>query len=232
MSASGALISKYTFNESGSVVHDSSGVGAAADGSLVGGASMSGDGYLTLDGSSGYANFAHPSKMTGVTDGYTIEAWVLNVDTPVQGQEPLVFGQDSSAIGVTMYRNVFYGYVNGGGRHTEAGYFNPASEMLVTVTYDHASSVVSIYRNGIFSNSTTLPVAAFSASSTMDFVAGTNLARSEYLSGKINEIRYYDGALTEAQVASNYAVGPDVPEPASLALLGLGAAAVVTRRRR
>lgn len=224
-----SIVSQYTFNESGSVAHDSSGVGSPADGSLQGGSTMSGDGYLSLDGISGYVNFGRPAKMTGISGGYTIEAWVLNVDTPVPGHEALLFGQDTSAVGVTMYRNVFYGYADGGGNNTAAAYFNPTNEMLVTVTYDLASNVIKIYRNGIFSNSTPLSLLSFGASSSIDFVTGTDLTKSQWLSGKVDEIRYYSGALSDSEVAANYTAGPVVPEPASLAFLALGG--LLLRRR-
>ncbi len=60
------------------------------------------------------------------------------------------------------------------------------------------------------------------------------LGRSQWgdasLTGSINEFNVYDHALSAQEVAANFANGP-VPEPGSLALLGLGGLAVLRRRR-
>lgn len=60
------------------------------------------------------------------------------------------------------------------------------------------------------------------------------LGRSQWgdasLTGSINEFNIYDEALSANEVAANFANGP-VPEPGSLALLGLGGLAILRRRR-
>ena len=52
--------------------------------------------------------------------------------------------------------------------------------------------------------------------------------------GEVNEFRIYHGELTGAEVAQNLALGPNslVPEPAGIALLGLGTLLSLRRRRR
>jgi hypothetical protein len=51
--------------------------------------------------------------------------------------------------------------------------------------------------------------------------------------GAVNEFRIWSGELTGSEVTANFALGPNslVPEPTSLAMVGLGAAALLRRRR-
>lgn len=52
--------------------------------------------------------------------------------------------------------------------------------------------------------------------------------------GTVNEFRIWSGELTNAEVQQNLLLGPNslVPEPTGLALLGLGSALLLRRRRR
>lgn len=61
------------------------------------------------------------------------------------------------------------------------------------------------------------------------------LTNNQRFNGSLDEIAIYGSALSEALIQSHYQVALDgllIPEPATLSLLALGAAAIVMRRRR
>ncbi len=63
--------------------------------------------------------------------------------------------------------------------------------------------------------------------SSLGFFIGS-AGGSEYFNGVIDDVRYYTGSLTQAEIAAIIAV----PEPTSLMLLGLAGSACLLRRRR
>ena len=59
----------------------------------------------------------------------------------------------------------------------------------------------------------------------------TGGGQGEYSSGKIAQLRLYDGVLTDSEALA-LSQNPIVPEPASGALFGLGAVLLLRRSRR
>lgn len=53
-----------------------------------------------------------------------------------------------------------------------------------------------------------------------------------HINGLINEFRIYGGVLTSGEITAIAAEGPVIPEPAGLAVLGLAAVALLSRRTR
>jgi hypothetical protein len=65
-----------------------------------------------------------------------------------------------------------------------------------------------------------------------DWLGRSQWSPDPFFHGTINEIRIYDAALSPAQVAGNFARGPDVvPEPAGLCACVLAGAYALLRRR-
>ena len=64
------------------------------------------------------------------------------------------------------------------------------------------------------------------------FVAGTNRNNSDEFDGLIDDVQFYDEALSSGEVAFLFNnPGQLIPEPAAVALLGLGGVMMLGRRR-
>jgi hypothetical protein len=71
----GSLLHRYSFDGTGTIVHDSVG---NADGNAIGGAMLSGDGSLSLDGNNDYVNL--PNGLISSLNDVTLVAWVSERD--------------------------------------------------------------------------------------------------------------------------------------------------------
>jgi len=108
----------------------------------------------------------------------------------------------------------------------------------VVVTYSSAEGTANIYVNGELNISQTKTTILTPLSDTDAAVAIGARAKSDYTpealgtstDGLIDEVAIWDRVLTSAQVAYIYNNG--VPEPATLALLGLGSLSLLYRRRK
>lgn len=123
-----------------------------------------------------------------------------------------------------------------GVRRAATGETPVGQEVQFVAVLDQAANQARYYVDGTLVE--TIALDGFNLDSLGDdnnWLGRSKFIGDAFLSGTINEFRIYDGALTDAQVLGNFIAGPDnlnVPEPGSFALLGVGAGALLLRRRR
>lgn len=253
------LVAQYTFNEGeGTTVHDTSGNGTAADGTIkissaqgaVAASLSSHPGYIDFGTGGGYVNYGHPSKLNDFTNdfqnGWSIVAWVKDIGTTGAFHNPLVFGTAPGEFGSSFYYDsnnplrffTYYGIKDGSTQHAWIGTPDDnTGEHMYVFTYNPTNGQYREFRDydawtrGVNNPS---PYPTLPDISGKDFITGVySPSINQFLTGLVDEIGYYDGALSQAEIKSLYDAGPvPVPEPAGGALMLLGLVPLATRRRR
>jgi len=225
------LIHRYSFSESGGGTTADSVGGSAWDGTLNGGATLGG-GTVTLNGIDGYVQL--PAGIVSGLDAATIEAWANIVSTPVTSNAWLFAFGDQNAAASPQGRN-YIGFVpytaqtnasslfgqgdpgfNGEQDATfsllRGGVANYLGNVHVVCVYNPYAGYVSVYTNGVLAainNSVTHPLAATLGSDPLNALGASLYAADPFLTGSIDEVRIYSGPLSAAQIAADYALGPN-----------------------
>jgi hypothetical protein len=202
------LVGLWTFNEgTGAVARDTS--DNANNAALVNSPSfvVSPRGYaVKLNGINQYINFGAPAALN-LRGAFSIAAWVKLEALPAG--EPLIFGKDTTLFGLTYYstgQTYFYGGTSG--TNNLASAISTGVWHHIVGTTDPTASGVNtrLYVDGVEVASRT-SLGAPTDNLLVNLLAGTNMARTAFLKGQIDELRLYDRAITASEVTADFSAG-------------------------
>lgn len=220
--APSGLIASYSFDEgSGQSVSDGSGRGhvGAISGATWTTAGKVG-GALSFDGVNDLVTIADSAALD-LTTGMTLEAWIYPTALGA-GWRTVLMKEFSGELTYTLYANedvsVPAGYVRvgTGSRRVGGSTSLPLNGWThLASTYD--GSTLRLFVNGVQvgSQAVTGPI----ATSTLPLRIGGNTVWGEYFSGRIDEVRVYNRALTAAEIVTDMNVGT-APAGARLTITG------------
>ena len=210
--ADAGLVLRYALDgTTGTTAVDSSGNGR--DGTLKGGATLTGSEGLALDGSTGYVKL--PDDVMAGLSSITVSTQVLVKPSQSTPYMLWAFGNtDSGGVGngyLFATGDTYRAAVASGNWSTEQGVNSSAALArgtwkTLTYTIDHASSTAVLYLDGTevarSTSVTTTPGGIGGGHTTADYIGRSVYSADKYLSGNLRDFRVYDHALTAAEIAS------------------------------
>ncbi len=224
--ANAEMIARWTFDEgTGNIAHDST--VNANNGTIYNGNWASGvlNGALQFNGSSTYAVVPNSSSLN-ITGSITVSTWLKINSIPTnyvgvvaKGWEDasynLEFNASGASVGLVFADSTYHG-ANSNPLTTNTWY-------LITGTYDR--NQIKLYVNGNLQGVTNY-TGTYQSNSSPLYIGNQQPGAGRYYNGLLDDMRIYNNALTDSEIKQLY----NVPEPATLLLLGLGAALLRKRR--
>jgi hypothetical protein len=216
---------------SGTTVYDSSGFGNTGTYTGTKAGSSASTYYSTggvgpyacyFDGSTNYVTLATTatSALNFGTGSYTVSfvmnpttipasAYVVPLYFQTSGNTSQIFCQlkYSDATSYLFCLTQDSNGINGGGINTNLGLFAAGHPYMITMTMNRATNIFSLYINGVFISSETVAMTGnvnWSQATAHPCIGGNGCTSSKF-NGTINDVRVYNTALTNWQVAQLYA---------------------------
>ncbi len=234
------LAHRYSFEGApgSTLVADSVGT---ADGTAIGGASFTGDGRLTLNGVNGYVDL--PNGIISSLTNVSLETWV-KWNGGSQWQRLFDFGSNSGGengqgtgqtyLALTprssadLLRFMITTNSSGGQSVLTGTSMLPTNQMVhLAIVYDFIGGTSELFLNGqrLLTGAAPIPIMALN---DINNWLGRSQWNDPYFNGQFEEFRIYNGALTDLDIATSYAAGPDALYAGAPSLAALRNGAVVT----
>jgi Concanavalin A-like lectin/glucanases superfamily/Secretion system C-terminal sorting domain len=168
---------------------------------------------VQLDGSSSYGLIPHDLVMNIGTGDFTVEAWVKGTSWPIP--EPTIFSKGEGSYG----SHFFLGIGNTGGigdgqvRFGAQSWTNPSASVEAHSTYTlslnewhhlaavRAGNTFKIYIDGVFNTQAVETIGSMSTNEPV--YIGNNRTLTDFFDGCIDEVRFWDDARTDAEIAQH-----------------------------
>ncbi len=229
---------RWSFNETPgeTTAHDSIG---GADGQLWNDAYFGGDGKLYLDGLMGYVDL--PNGLISTMTNITIEIWTTWNDTGLWWQRIIDFGSSDAGEGIQGNGVSWLFLTTRGGWPGElrfsvlspsfgecildSPFGEPPSdeEFYVAIVYNYTAREAKLYLNGKLIAKAEANIPLSEINDINNWLGASQFAADAYYKGSYNELRIWEGALSDTDIAIHAAAGPDlvpteIGEPTSLTI--------------
>lgn len=216
-----ALLHRYGFGGVGTTAFDSKG---AAHGTLIAAQLADEDALHLVTGMSAqYVDL--PNRLISGLTNATFEVW-LTWDGGANWQRIFDFGDSTSMVEDERSNGRSYLFLSphGNGDYIRAVYKNPMLREVIidsqpalpvgvpsylAVVFDDAHDRMQLFHDGALIGSVELDSKLSQIHDVNDWIGRSQFAADPALLATIDELRIYDVALTEAEIAKSFAEGPD-----------------------
>jgi hypothetical protein len=228
------LTHRYEFNEPAGSITFTDSVGAA-NGTVMGSASLNGN-SLVLPGGSSPNNNNYGALPGGLIAGYTaltLECWVTFGPNVAWGRLIDIGGTDSGTgngeycLDFTPHSGFSPSGINFEVADTDPGYndaqnvstppiLDNLGKLHLVLVYDPPSSSLTVYTNGVLmAQNTGITIPITSIRPVHFYLGKSSYAGDPNGTATLDELRIYDGAISVAQVTADFLAGPNAMPGAS-----------------